>query len=85
MDVTVRVYGHLVDLMGTRQLTLSLPDGSALDALLSHVPTPEPLGHSDIVALHILVDGRDHRLTGGMQTPLHSGAVVDLIPPFQGG
>lgn len=33
----------------------------------------------------IMVDGRDIRHTGGLDTPLHDDAQLDIFPPVAGG
>ena len=93
MQVTVRLYGQAKRLLNTSELKVVLNEGSTLRALLGYIANRhgeeigqffDPASNSRFPMI-ILVDGKDHRLSGGMDTPLRDITEIVFIPPAVGG
>ena len=93
MKVTVKVFGHLQELVGEKQFVIDVPDKSTLNDLITGIgaifgkETESEFrpGASARFPLMISIGNRDHRFSGGMNTPLYDGDTVYFMPPAVGG
>ena len=87
----IRVYATLRPIVGGRSVTLDAPPASVegvMDELLRRFPDlAERLVESGSVRPYVavMVNGRDIRHTGGLETPLDPDAEIDIFPPVAGG
>lgn len=81
MEITVLLFASVADRLGTRRLSLEVPEGAtvatARDALLQRFPQVEPFLPNLLYAL----DEEYVRVT----QPITQGATLALIPPVSGG
>lgn len=92
MNIKVRVYGDLRNIVGKEELSLNLPEGSTVSHALHKLPEGAMLKEKLMRALKeaqrgvvILVNGRNINFLSGMETKLSSGDVIDLLPLAAGG
>jgi len=95
----IRVKVHTIlglkEILGGREIEITLPRGSALKALLSHMVERwgerlssrlfEPGSSSLIPRIRVMVNGRDIGFIGGMETALQEGDEILICPPVAGG
>ena len=93
MSVEVVLPGVLADLAGgTRHLQVD-PGGGTLAELLDTLAAVHPLLERRIRDeagavrrfVNVYVDGDDVRFSGGLDTPVSDGAVVQVLPSVAGG
>lgn len=81
MTCTILVFAQLTDVLGTSQLSLQLPDNAtangALDAL--HKQYPDLQRHRATLAVAV------NERYATLDTALHDGDTLALIPPVSGG
>ncbi|MEM2009940.1 MAG: MoaD/ThiS family protein [Thermosphaera sp.] len=95
MQIRIRVYGMLKELVGREELTVSLDSEriiliSVIEKVLEQYPQ---LGEfielvDDDVRVRgvsILLNGRHVMFLGGSKAVIHNNDVLDLIPPMRGG
>jgi molybdopterin converting factor subunit 1 len=79
--VQVRLFAHLRDLIGEREITVALPEGATVDALRTHVgecyPDARPVLSNVVCAVGEEYVPDTHAL--------RDGDLVALIPPVSGG
>ncbi|MBW6464012.1 MAG: MoaD/ThiS family protein [Dethiobacteria bacterium] len=99
MDVVVKPYIYLREIMGNKQITLELNIDTTISLLLQilrqdyGLPNQFKAGNqvlrffdgNEPVGLIILIDGRNIKQLQGTDTILHQNAVVSLFPPAAGG
>jgi molybdopterin converting factor small subunit len=81
MNVTVRVFAGLRQLVGDSNLSVMLPDGATIGALRERLSEEYPVLESMVSTLVTAVNSDE-------QPPeyvLHDGDLVDVIPPISGG
>ena len=81
MNITVRLFASLRDLLRTSEMAIVLADGSTLADLLTALEVKEPRFASVSVTVYAAVNGK----YVDEQTVLHPGDVVALFPPVSGG
>jgi molybdopterin synthase sulfur carrier subunit len=99
-DLTViRVKVHTIlglkEILGEREMEITLPRGSTLQALLSHMVARWGEGLSSCLfipgssnllpRIRVMVNGRDMGFIGGMDTALQEGDEILIFPPVAGG
>lgn len=81
-------------LAGIKTVNLDLPEGAtvrqAVNAVVENKPVLRPHWLDDAgeihAHVHIFVDGHDvQNMEKGIETPLHTNAVLDFFPPVGGG
>jgi molybdopterin converting factor small subunit len=93
VTVEVLLPGALADLVGGRRRLRVDPGAGTvtglLDALAAEHPVLERRIRDEAGALrrfvNVYVDGDDVRFTGGLDTALRDGAVVQVLPSVAGG
>lgn len=99
MNVVVKPYIFLREIMGSKQITLELHEDTTISGLLQTLrqdyglPDQFKAGRQTLrffdenepVGLIILIDGRNIKQLQGTETKLHEAAVVALFPPAAGG
>ena len=93
MTVEVLLPGVLADLAGGRRRLLVDPGPGTvtglLDALAAEHPVLERRIRDEAGAVrrfvNVYVDGDDVRFAAGLATPVHVGAVVQVLPSVAGG
>ena len=87
----VRVYATLRPIVGGRSVTLDAPLTTVqgvIDELIQRFPDlEERLLEEGAIRPYVavMVNGRDIRHTGGLDTPLEPDAELDIFPPVAGG
>lgn len=81
MRIQVLFFGILKDLLGRSSDTLELPEGSRLEAVLSHYKSQAPRLESLLPSLAVSVNQE----YSGLDHPLRGGDEVGLLPPVSGG
>ena len=92
MMVKVRIFGDLVHAIG-KSHALKLEKGASVRGLTSKIAKKAGfkrqgyLGNYRVSGgdLAILVNGRNIDLLEGLETPLHDGDEIVLVPPAAGG
>ena len=98
MDIKVRVYGDLRNIIKKEEFSLNLPEGSTVSHVLHKLSedTPEDvkrtvkeklmgaLGKAQR-SIVILVNGCNVNFLSGAETRLSNGDVIDLLPLAAGG
>lgn len=89
--VTVKVFGGLRESLGASSLDITLPPRATIRSLLAVMEADRPelvgklkSGISDGY-LNVLVNGRNIRFLDDLDTQLHQGDSVALLPPVGGG
>jgi len=92
MKVNVRVFGNLATVLGHKQITELDQDATVLTltnsmAQRAGLKRQGYLGNYKVGGddLAVLVNGRNIRLLNGVETPLHDGDEVIILPPTAGG
>ena len=93
MSVQVVLPGVLADLSGGAKHLEVEPGGGTLADLLDTLDAVHPLLGGRIRDeagavrrfVNVYVDGDDVRFSAGVQTPVHQGAVVQVLPSVAGG
>jgi sulfur-carrier protein len=93
MAVELVLPGVLADLAGGRQVKLEVPRSATVGSLLNVVADQYPALYRRLCDetgvprrfVNIYVDGTDIRQSGGVTTPLPSGATVQILPSIAGG
>lgn len=94
MNITLKTFATIRDVVGASRCTLKLPSGARLCDLFDHLT--RTYGKSfdrqvrdqitgTYVPFLILVNTTTYRSTHDMETPLHDGDVVTIMVPFDGG
>ncbi len=81
MNITVRFFASLRDLLEMPEMALTLPDDSTLADLLTVLETKEPRFANISVSVYAAVNGK----YGDEEEALHPGDIVALFPPVSGG
>jgi molybdopterin synthase sulfur carrier subunit len=87
----VRVYATLRPIVGGRSVTLDAPPATVqdvIDELLRRFPDLEERLIAEGAMrpyVAVMVNGRDIRHTGGLETVLEPDAELDIFPPVAGG
>jgi len=91
IDVTVKVFGGLRELLGPARITISLPLGSDVERLLAAIAAT----HSELSSrlregidrgyVNALLNGRNVRFLDGLKTRLEDGDSIAFLPPVGGG
>ncbi len=81
MNVNVRLFAGLHDLLGQRQITLQLAEGATVSQLREQLSREYPVVTPFLPTLIFAVD--EEYVTA--EHPLHDGDEVALIPPVSGG
>ena len=81
MNVTVRMFAGLRPLVGDKNVSLALPDGSTIGALRDQLSAEYPALDGMLSTLVTAVDEEAQPL----EYVLHDGDLVDVIPPISGG
>ena len=92
MKVTVRIFGELTAILGSRH-TLELPDDSNVGVLVNRLARMSGQTVSGFLGEHriddrdiaILVNGRNTELLDGLKTVLSDGDEVVFLIPTAGG
>lgn len=92
MNVSVRIFGDLVPVLGRRH-NLELEDGATLGIFASHIANKVGLKRKGYLGkyrvsggdLAILVNGKNIDLLEGPNTPLQDGDEIVILPPAPGG
>ncbi len=99
MKVVVKPYLFLRQVLGFKEATLDVPEGTDVHQLLQilrrEYEMPEKfntaggqlmlMNGDKIVGLIVLVNGRNVKQLRGLDTVLYNGAVINLFPPAAGG
>ncbi len=97
MQVKVRFFTSLREIVGTREITQSIPEGEkvTVDAVLRAIVEKYGKPFQDYVYisgtaepkgfLQFLVNGNSTSILGGLQTELKDGDVLAILPPVGGG
>ena len=93
--VKVHTISAITKIVGQRELEVSLPDGSTLQALISWMVETwgekisnyliQPESTSPLPHIRLMVNGQDIGFLNGMETVLRDGDEVLIIPPVAGG
>jgi MoaD family protein len=93
--VKIRTILGIKDIIGQRELEVSLPQGSTLEALLfwmvktwgerlsPYLFHPDSL--SPLPQIRLMVNGQDIGFLNGLDTVLQDGDEILIIPPVAGG
>ncbi len=94
MQVRVRLFGDIAALAGQSSLTVDLDDQADVSGLVTALDRTTGRGISASVlfnpqtihpAVAVLVNGSNVLLGQGLQTPLHEGDQVSMMPLISGG
>lgn len=89
----VRLYGSLRELVGERDIEVSLTDGAIVRDILSRLRELRPVLAERLLdkdgnippSVNVFVNGRDVRDLGGLDTPVMPDDEVTILPPAAGG
>lgn len=81
MTLNVKLFAVVRDLVGKRELTISLPSGSSAERLLDHLMTAHPQLEPWRTHLRLAVNNEYISVS----EVLHDADEVALIPPVSGG
>ena len=92
MDIKVRVFGDLKSVLG-KGLTLNVKEGATVRSLIHRLADKTDLKPEGLIGkyrkdggdLAILLNGRNIRLLGGLDTGLKDDDEVIFLPPAPGG
>ena len=94
VKLIVNFYATLRQLVGTRQVEFSLPEGSTLRQLIAEMVRRYPGLNDEFFDengmlqshIHFFINGRDSAfLDGSLDSLLHPGDVISVFPPVGGG
>lgn len=99
MEITVKPYLFIRDMLGNSEFTVKLSPGSTVETLIGMLKndyglkdqlnlkhgTLQLFQESKLSGLIILVEGQNIKMLQGLSTVLEPGAVVALFPPTAGG
>ncbi len=91
IEVVVKAFGGLRARIDPFPLRIELPAGARLRDLISVLSEINPELHSELSQglsqgyINILIDGRNARFLGGLDSELKDGTSVAFIPPVGGG
>ncbi len=99
MKITVKPYLFLRQILGFKEASLDVPEGTDIHQLLQilrrdyKMPEKYDTGGGQLtlmngdmlVGLIVLINGRNIRQLEGLETVLSDGAVISLFPPAAGG
>lgn len=91
IQVTVKVFGGLRELVGVPAVSVSLQPNATLTNLLDELRRFLPELHEKLQSglndgyINILVNGRNFRFLEGFDTSLSDGTVIAFLPPVGGG
>jgi MoaD family protein len=95
VNVKVQFFAAVRELVGSREETVELPEGSTVAALLGFLVTRHGERLRDYLYdlktgklrpyIQLLVDAKPVEDAGGMSTVLSDGIVFAIIPPVGGG
>ncbi len=97
MQVKVRFFTSLREIVGTREITQSFPEREkvTVDSVLRAIAEKYGKSFQDYVYisgtdepkgfLQLLVNGNSTSILGGLQTELKEGDVLAILPPVGGG
>jgi molybdopterin synthase sulfur carrier subunit len=90
--IEAKLYANLRTIAGGKSVTLERPAatvGAALEELTGRFPDLAAALLADDGAVRpfvaVMVNGRDIRHLGGLDTPIEGDAVLDIFPPVAGG
>jgi len=81
--VKIRLYSHLAQVLGTREIQLQASDLSELLQKISNKFGPG--GRKRVQSALVLVNGKEANISDGCMITLKKGDEVDLLPPVAGG
>lgn len=81
MKVKAKLFAALREQIKEREMELQLPLGSTLQGLIDTMVQQYPLLHDYLPSLHFAVN----RKYASLETELHDGDEVALLPPVGGG
>jgi molybdopterin synthase sulfur carrier subunit len=96
MKVKVRVFGDLIDFLGSAELTINLDDEAKVADLISKIDEVKAgfkekmeilsrrRGAADF-GLTMLVNGKNINVLNGLETRLKDNDTVVFLPPVAGG
>ncbi|MCX8042849.1 MAG: MoaD family protein [Desulfobacterota bacterium] len=94
MNITLKTFATIRDVVGAATLSIELPTGARLSDLFAHLThtygknfdrqVRDQLTGAYVPFL-ILVNTTPYRSTHDIETPLHDGDVVTIMVPFDGG
>ncbi len=92
MNVHVRIFGDLAGILGRKHI-MELDQGATVAALTNRIAERAGLKRQGYLGnykvggddLAVLVNGRNIHLLNGVETPLHDGDEVVILPPAAGG
>jgi molybdopterin converting factor small subunit len=93
VKIRVKVHSHLINIFGSSEFSVTVPEGSNLEDLITHLGQMygkqaewelQPK-ESEPFPLIINVENQDYRFIGGMSAPLRDDITVYFIPPAVGG
>jgi molybdopterin synthase sulfur carrier subunit len=87
LKIQISYFGHIRTQAGIKTESIELPAGSSLDSLLEIICRKREIreqifGQSSV---NLLVNGRNVKFLGGMDTMLSDGDEVSIFPPTGGG
>jgi len=95
IKVKVHTILGLSEIIGQREIELSLSPGSTVESLLQHLVKTwgerlssalfEPGNKQLFPHIRLMVNGRDMAFVNGMETVLKDGDEVLIFPPVSGG
>lgn len=95
MQITLHTILGFKDIIGQRQTELELPAAATVQDLLNYVRARwgdqlaarlfEPNSNAVLPYIQILINSRAIHFLQGVETPLHEGAQVLILPPVSGG
>ena len=95
VKVTVKLYARLIELAGSSNLELEMPEKPYLRDLLEKLGERFGTDFRNILAspsdeyghyfLSILINDRDFKKLSGLKTELKENDVIRIIPPIFGG
>jgi len=92
MNIHIRIFGNLASILG-RKHTMELDQGATVATLANRIAEVARLKRQGYLGnykvggddLAILVNGRNINLLNGVETALHDGDEVIVLPPTAGG
>jgi len=94
MQITLRTFANLKDIIGSRETTVTLTPGAELSDLFDFLDNTygkrfdrqiRDQRTKEIVPFLILINNETFRSVADMNRPLKNGDVVTIMVPFDGG